>query len=60
MRRVIALIVLLSLTSATSQAQELAPKLGWDYEGFSSLSTAAAAARKAKKRLLVGLSGGNT
>ena len=51
------LTVMLLLLGANALA---APKLTWDYEGYSKLPEAAAEARRTKKRLLVGLAGSGT
>jgi hypothetical protein len=53
-----ALAFLLTL-AGTAPAQE-APRFRWDHEGLASVLDAAAAARPAGKRLLLGLSGSPT
>ena len=59
MKRLTAGAIALALLGAGGAAQD-APRFRWDREGLASLRDAAAAARPAGKRLLLGLSGSPT
>ena len=52
-----AVVALGVLAGATARADE---GFGWTYEGYKFLDEAAAKAKKEERRLLVGLSGGDT
>ncbi len=59
MRGVVAGAVVVALFGGAARAQQ-APRLRWDREGIASLAAAAAEARAAGRRLLLGLSGSPT
>ena len=54
--RVSAVLAALVLTAAAAPAGTLT----WTYDGYATLPAAAAAAKRAKKRILVGLAGSPT
>ncbi|MDH3591981.1 MAG: hypothetical protein OER88_08890 [Planctomycetota bacterium] len=55
--RVCLLATALIAGSGAAAAEDEAPKLTWQFDGHASLPEAAHAAKRAGKRLLVGLSG---
>ena len=56
----VSLIALAAVGLAHAQAHAHAPAVQWTHEGYKSLVEAAATAKKNERRLLVGLSGGDT